>query len=135
MAGIPDMPGMDHTNGQLTNLHTHGFHTASRGHGDNVFTNVAPGRGFTYRYHVPKDHPPGMYWYHPHRHGFTDTQNFINGTVLPDITIHPGEVQRWRILNVGPDSIVRVGLEGQAFTVLATDGNTLHRGRARSRTS
>ena len=178
LAGIPTMPDMDPGHGQLTNLHTHGFHVSPRGHSDNVFTSVDPKGDFTYTYHVPKDHPPGMYWYHPHRHGYVDTQVYagmfgvmyvqgglddvsriadiptrtivinslqlgdgvvvadndatntqtlINGVVMPKITVHPGELQRWRIINIGPDAMVKVGLGGQSFTILANDGNTLHR--------
>jgi FtsP/CotA-like multicopper oxidase with cupredoxin domain len=52
-------------------------------------------------------------------------QLFINGTINPQINIRPGELQRWRIYNMNPDYIVKLGLEGQAFQLLATDGNTL----------
>jgi suppressor of ftsI len=60
--------------GQLTNLHVHGLHVSPRGHSDNVFVGIPPGKTFTYSYRIPKDEPPGMYWYHPHRHGFVETQ-------------------------------------------------------------
>jgi FtsP/CotA-like multicopper oxidase with cupredoxin domain len=29
---------------------------------------------FEYRVKIPRDHPPGLYWYHPHPHGFSDGQ-------------------------------------------------------------
>jgi FtsP/CotA-like multicopper oxidase with cupredoxin domain len=29
---------------------------------------------FEYRFKVPEDEPPGLYWYHPHVHGFTSKQ-------------------------------------------------------------
>lgn len=61
---------------QPTNLHTHGFHVSPRGRGDNVFVNINPGDQFTYQYDLPEDHPPGYYWYHPHRHGFVEGQIF-----------------------------------------------------------
>lgn len=60
--------------GQLTNLHVHGLHVSPRGHSDNIFVSIPPGKTFTYTYHIPKDEPPGMYWYHPHRHGFVEAQ-------------------------------------------------------------
>lgn len=60
--------------GQLTNLHVHGLHVSPRGHSDNIFVSIPPGKTFTYTYHIPKDEPPGMYWYHPHRHGFVESQ-------------------------------------------------------------
>ena len=61
---------------QPTNLHTHGFHVSPRANYDNVFVNINPGKSFTYEYDIPKDHPPGFYWYHPHRHGYVEGQIF-----------------------------------------------------------
>jgi suppressor of ftsI len=60
--------------GQLTNLHVHGLHVSPRGNSDNVFLSIAPKWELTYTYHIPEDEPPGMYWYHPHRHGFVESQ-------------------------------------------------------------
>ncbi len=59
---------------QPTNLHTHGLHVSPKGNGDNVFVNTPPGATFTNQYDIPKDHIPGVYWYHPHRHMFVDDQ-------------------------------------------------------------
>lgn len=52
-----------------TNLHVHGLHVSPRGNSDNPFLSIAPGDSFDYEILLPKDHPPGTYWYHPHRHG------------------------------------------------------------------
>jgi suppressor of ftsI len=60
--------------GQLINLHTHGFHVSPEGNSDNVFLEQAPGEEQTYQYDLPEDHPPGMLWYHPHRHGYSEPQ-------------------------------------------------------------
>jgi FtsP/CotA-like multicopper oxidase with cupredoxin domain len=60
--------------GQLINLHTHGFHVSPEGDSDNVFLEQAPGEEETYEYEIPEDHPPGMLWYHPHRHGYSEPQ-------------------------------------------------------------
>ena len=60
--------------GQLVNLHTHGFHVSPDGNSDNVFLEQAPGEEQTYEYDIPEDHPPGMLWYHPHRHGYSEPQ-------------------------------------------------------------
>ncbi|HEX6115803.1 MAG TPA: multicopper oxidase family protein [Solirubrobacterales bacterium] len=60
--------------GQLINLHTHGFHVSPDGNSDNVFLEQAPGEEQTYEYDIPEDHPPGMLWYHPHRHGYSEPQ-------------------------------------------------------------
>lgn len=59
-----------------TNLHVHGLHVAPEGNGDNVFVAVEPGGTFDYEYRLPEDHPPGVYWYHPHHHGTVADQIF-----------------------------------------------------------
>ncbi|HSL38546.1 MAG TPA: multicopper oxidase family protein [Arthrobacter sp.] len=59
-----------------TNLHVHGLHVSPQADGDNVFRAVLPGQGFDYRYRLPPDHPPGVYWYHPHHHGMVADQIF-----------------------------------------------------------
>jgi FtsP/CotA-like multicopper oxidase with cupredoxin domain len=45
-------------------------------HQDDVLhTTVEPGDApFTYRFRIPQDEPPGLYWYHPHIHGFSKQQ-------------------------------------------------------------
>ena len=59
-----------------TNLHFHGMTIPSVCHQDEVLkTSIQPGDPvFEYRFRVPRDEPPGMYWYHPHIHGFSKTQ-------------------------------------------------------------
>ncbi len=59
-----------------TNLHFHGTTIPPACHQDDVLrTMIQPGDPpFTYRFRVPKDEPPGLYWYHPHIHGFTKPQ-------------------------------------------------------------
>jgi FtsP/CotA-like multicopper oxidase with cupredoxin domain/peroxiredoxin len=52
-----------------TNLHTHGLHVSPSGMSDNVFIDVGPGESFDYQFDIPKEHPPGTFWYHPHKHG------------------------------------------------------------------
>ena len=52
------------------NMHFHGTNTSPRCHSDEVIhTLVNPGETFRYTLHIPKDEPPGLYWYHPHVHG------------------------------------------------------------------
>jgi len=58
------------------NLHTHGLHVSPAGNGDNVLLNIPPGMVNTYTYHVPDDHPQGLYWYHTHRHMLTSPQTY-----------------------------------------------------------
>jgi FtsP/CotA-like multicopper oxidase with cupredoxin domain len=59
-----------------TNLHFHGLEIPPTCHGDDVLkTSIQPGEGpFQYRFRIPEDQPPGLYWYHPHIHGFTKVQ-------------------------------------------------------------
>jgi FtsP/CotA-like multicopper oxidase with cupredoxin domain len=59
-----------------TNLHFHGMTIPSVCHQDEVLkTSIQPGDPvFEYRFRVPLDEPPGMYWYHPHIHGFSKVQ-------------------------------------------------------------
>ncbi|OXS82072.1 multicopper oxidase family protein [Kocuria marina] len=57
-----------------TNLHVHGLHLSPEDNGDNPFVSIAPGDSFDYDFSLPDDHPPGTYWYHPHRHGHVADQ-------------------------------------------------------------
>jgi suppressor of ftsI len=68
-----DFPGAPHDPG-FTNLHTHGLHVSPRSPEDNIFLGIPPGGNYQYRYRIPRDHPAGAYWYHPHFHGQTSPQ-------------------------------------------------------------
>ena len=59
-----------------TNLHFHGLSVPAVCHQDEVLsTSIGPGSPpFEYRFQIPKDEPPGLYWYHPHIHGFSARQ-------------------------------------------------------------
>jgi FtsP/CotA-like multicopper oxidase with cupredoxin domain len=59
-----------------TNLHFHGLMISPVCHQDDVLhTVVGPSASpFEYRFQIPDDQPPGLYWYHPHLHGFTKAQ-------------------------------------------------------------
>jgi FtsP/CotA-like multicopper oxidase with cupredoxin domain len=59
-----------------TNLHFHGLTIPPVCHQDDVMkTSVQPGDApFEYRFRVPENEPPGLYWYHPHIHGFSKEQ-------------------------------------------------------------
>jgi FtsP/CotA-like multicopper oxidase with cupredoxin domain len=59
-----------------TNLHFHGLTIPPVCHQDDVLkTSIQPGDPpFEYRFRIPADEPPGLYWYHPHIHGFTKAQ-------------------------------------------------------------
>lgn len=59
-----------------TNLHFHGLTVPPRCHQDEVLlTSIQPRDGpFEYRFRIPENEPPGLYWYHPHIHGFSSQQ-------------------------------------------------------------
>ena len=59
-----------------TNLHFHGLSVPPICHQDDVLhTLIGSGAApFEYRFRIPTNQPPGLYWYHPHIHGFTTTQ-------------------------------------------------------------
>jgi FtsP/CotA-like multicopper oxidase with cupredoxin domain len=59
-----------------TNLHFHGLTIPPVCHQDDVLkTGIQPGDPpFEYRFHIPANEPPGLYWYHPHIHGFSKAQ-------------------------------------------------------------
>jgi len=59
-----------------TNLHFHGLAIPPVCHQDETLrTVIQPGDlPFEYRIQISKDQPPGLYWYHPHIHGFSEEQ-------------------------------------------------------------
>jgi FtsP/CotA-like multicopper oxidase with cupredoxin domain len=75
-----DTSGNDCAGGQMTaastNLHFHGLTIPPVCHQDDTLkTLVQPsGPTFEYSFQIPEDQPPGLYWYHPHVHGFSKAQ-------------------------------------------------------------
>jgi FtsP/CotA-like multicopper oxidase with cupredoxin domain len=59
-----------------TNLHFHGLTVPPMCHQDDVLkTSIQPSDPpFEYRFRIPANEPPGLYWYHPHIHGFSSRQ-------------------------------------------------------------
>ena len=57
-----------------TNFHTHGLHVSPDGIADNVLREMEPGQTYEIEVPIPASHPPGTYWYHPHRHGSANVQ-------------------------------------------------------------
>jgi FtsP/CotA-like multicopper oxidase with cupredoxin domain len=68
------------TSGAMTatssNLHFHGMTVPPVCHQDDVLkTSIQPDDPpFEYRVRIPADEPPGLYWYHPHVHGYSKVQ-------------------------------------------------------------
>ena len=65
---------LENSTSMMTNFHTHGFHVSPSGNGDNPFVEIMPGKSFQYKIKIPKNHPSGTFWYHPHRHMFVAKQ-------------------------------------------------------------
>jgi FtsP/CotA-like multicopper oxidase with cupredoxin domain len=193
-----------------TNLHYHGLHVSPSSKdvngeivaSDDVLIAVAPGTRQRYEVVLPKDHPTGSFWYHPHAHGSTaiqvgsgmagalivdDDQSVIpksleqasspehekimvfqsilydrsgevkniesffpaptiptpanckeqqaegtwecshrmttmNGQIIPVITMRPGEVQRWRMIDAGFRESLALQLDDHALHEIALDG-------------
>lgn len=47
---------------------------------------------------------------------------FVNGQVLPTLSIRPGEVQRWRIINASAARVFRLAIPGRTFLHVGSDG-------------
>lgn len=62
-----------------TNIHFHGMNVPPVCHQDEVVNTIIPndGQPFQYSIQIPPNDPPGLYWYHPHPHGFSTAQ--VNG--------------------------------------------------------
>jgi FtsP/CotA-like multicopper oxidase with cupredoxin domain len=77
-----------------TNVHFHGLNVPPICHQDDVIdTLIQPGSpGFKYSMQIPTTEPPGLYWYHPHVHGFTEFQ--VNGGASGAIVVEGMEKYR-----------------------------------------
>ena len=77
-----------------TNVHFHGLNIPPTCHQDDVInTLIQPGSpGFEYSIQIPRTEPPGLYWYHPHVHGFTEFQ--VNGGAAGAIVVEGMEKYR-----------------------------------------
>jgi len=79
MSGLPVCGDTGTPTLSSTNMHFHGLNVPPSCHQDDVLTTlIQPGKpAFRFDMQIPKDEPPGLYWYHPHVHGFTEFQ--VNG--------------------------------------------------------
>src|ERR1035438_5008713 len=68
------------------NVHFHGLNVPPICHQDDVInTLIQPNQTFQYQIQIPTNEPPGLYWYHPHPHGFTALQ--VNGGAAGAIVV------------------------------------------------
>ena len=52
---------------------------------------------------------------------------FVNGKVMPTITIRSGEVQRWRVINASAARVYRLAIPGQTLLHVGNDGGLFER--------
>lgn len=69
---------------QMTNVHFHGLGVSPQGHGDDSMHMIQPGESWDYIIPIPKDHPPGIYWFHTHGHQAAERQLMggLSGTIV-----------------------------------------------------
>ena len=96
---------------EVTNLHVHGLHVSPEDNGDNVFLAVEPGQTQRYEYRLPEDHPPGVFWYHPHHHGTVADQVFggLYGAIIIEDPTDELAVDRERVMVVSDTTLDRTG--------------------------
>jgi len=85
-----------------SNLHVHGLHVSPEDNSDNMFVTVEAGDSFDYQYELPADHPPGVYWYHPHLHGFVAEQVFsglYGAIIVEDLEPIPADRERLLVIS------------------------------------
>jgi len=75
-----------------TAIHIHGFHVSPETD-DNVFQIVHPGETMQFVYHIPLNHPTGIFYIHPHFHGssgFQTAYGMTSAVVVRDSTVNAG---------------------------------------------
>ena len=71
----------------------------------------------------------------PHsQHGRTDFENgregdvlFVNGKVMPTLSIRSGEIQRWRVVNASAGRYYRLSIPGHTMLHVGSDGGLFER--------
>ena len=69
----------------MTNLHFHGLAVSPNAPQDDVLGMIAmPGQTLHYSVEIPRDHPPGLFWYHTHPHGESHRQTLdgMSGAIV-----------------------------------------------------
>ncbi len=84
----------------MTNLHFHGLHVSPNSPQDDVHSMLAmPGESLQYIVEIPRNQPPGLYWYHTHPHGESYKQvldGMSGGLVIDGIERYVPEIARIR---------------------------------------
>src|SRR5207244_4280194 len=72
---VPPETPMDRGQMNMTNLHFHGLSVSPERPQDDVLDMTAmPGEALDYTLVIPRDHLPGLHWYHTHPHGESHQQ-------------------------------------------------------------
>jgi FtsP/CotA-like multicopper oxidase with cupredoxin domain len=84
----------------MTNLHFHGLTVSPNAPQDDVLGMIAmPGQTLHYSVEIPRDHPPGLFWYHTHPHGESHRQvldGMSGAIVIEGMERYVPEVERLR---------------------------------------
>ena len=84
----------------MSNLHFHGLQVSPKAPEDDAITMLAmPGETLHYAVRIPKNHPPGLFWYHPHPHGESQRQvldGMSGAIVVEGIDRYVPELRRLR---------------------------------------
>jgi suppressor of ftsI len=99
----------------MTNLHFHGLTVSPNSPQDDVLTMMAlPGRVLHYSVQIPRNHEPGLFWYHTHPHGESHRQvlDGMSGAIViegieryvPEVRYLPERVMVVRGLSLESDS-------------------------------
>ncbi len=105
-------------NPDATNIHFHGTNTAPVCHQDEVIrTLVQPGQRFDYDVPIPKNAAPGLYWYHPHPHGSSESQ--VLGGATGALIVDGIETQVSSVAGL-PEAVIM--LRDQLVTATASAG-------------
>src|SRR6266550_8920749 len=84
----------------MTNLHFHGLAVSPVAPQDDVLDMMAmPAQTLRYSVQIPRDHPPGLYWYHTHPHGESHRQvldGMSGALVIEGMQRYAPEVRRLR---------------------------------------
>ncbi len=84
----------------MTNLHFHGLTVSPDAPQDDVLGMLAmPGQVLRYSVEIPRDHPPGLFWYHTHPHGESHRQvldGMSGAIVIEGVERYAPEVRRLR---------------------------------------
>jgi FtsP/CotA-like multicopper oxidase with cupredoxin domain len=105
---LPVVPETAPRNGQMnmTNLHFHGLSVSPARPQDDVLDMIAmPGETLDYTLAIPRDHPPGLHWYHAHPHGESHRQvldGMSGALIIEGIEAYAPEVRtlRERVLQI-----------------------------------